>query len=216
MTSLEFSNNGKYILVGCASNVHYVLEAFTLQIVARLEGHVPLGFERKGVTRSGAEVCWTPDSRYVLAGRSFPFTSLGESISDPRFTAGDKDNRVCIWDLNPKAGHQDLVPPIQPMPYEPGPRRPATTLRTLNVMNENREAGESARVVKFNPRYAMFASAGVDAVSLSLGYTYLISRGVCLFRLCGFREKTLRRRKRMQIKARLMIRKFWCGLFRRL
>lgn len=68
MTSLEFSNNGKYILVGCATNVHYVLEAFTLQIVARLEGHQPLGFERKGVTRSGAEVCWTTDSSYVLAG----------------------------------------------------------------------------------------------------------------------------------------------------
>lgn len=75
---------------------------------------------------------------------------------------------MCIWDLNPKAGNTDLVPPIQPLPYEPGPRRPATTLPTLNVMNEKKEAGESARVVKFNPRYAMFASAGADAVSLSL------------------------------------------------
>jgi COMPASS component SWD2 len=74
MTSLEFSNNGKYILVGCATNVHYVLEAFTLQIVARLEGHAPLGFISRGVTRSGAEVCWTPDSSYVLAG-----TLLGDS-----------------------------------------------------------------------------------------------------------------------------------------
>lgn len=73
MTSLEFSNNGKYILVGCATNVHYVLEAFTLQIVARLEGHQPLGFISRGVTRSGAEVCWTPDSSYVLAGMSLRF-----------------------------------------------------------------------------------------------------------------------------------------------
>jgi hypothetical protein len=49
--------------------VHYVLEAFTLQIVARLEGHQPLGFISRGVTRSGAEVCWTPDSSYVLSGK---------------------------------------------------------------------------------------------------------------------------------------------------
>jgi hypothetical protein len=72
-------------------------------------------------------------------------------------------------------------------------------------MNENKEAGESARVVKFNPRYAMFASAGVDAVSLCLGCTYFISRGFGLFRPCGFQEKMLRRRKRMRIKARLVI-----------
>jgi COMPASS component SWD2 len=165
MTSLEFSNNGKYILVGCATNAHYVLEAFTLQIVARLEGHVPLGFERKGVTRSGAEICWTPDSRYVLAGKRALDPCLEDRSFMPKFTSGDKDGKVCIWDLNPKTGNADLVPPIQPLPYEPGPRRPATTLPTLNVMNEKREAGESARVVKFNPRYAMFASAGADAVS---------------------------------------------------
>lgn len=32
-------------------------------------------------------------------------------------------------------------------------------------MNEEREAADSARVIKFNPRFAMFASGGVDAVS---------------------------------------------------
>ncbi|KAJ9121775.1 hypothetical protein QFC22_002397 [Naganishia vaughanmartiniae] len=141
MSSLEFSNNGKYLLVGCVTNVHYVLEAFTLQIVARLEGHQPMGFVTKGVTRSGAEVSWTPDSSYVLSGSG--------------------DGKICIWDLQPRGGQQDLVPPLQPL--ELGLRKAAPTLSPLQTMNQNKEGGESSRVVKFNPRLAMFASAGVDA-----------------------------------------------------
>ena len=112
---------------------------------------------------------------------------------------------MCIWDLNPKAGNTDLVPPIQPLPYEPGPRRPATTLPTLNVMNEKKEAGESARVVKFNPRYAMFASAGADAVSLisRLSYSRLMLAAMrAIFRHYGFREKMRHRKTRTRIWAR--------------
>lgn len=132
--------------------------------------------------------------------RRFPIVSekIGLTL---KFAAGDKDDKVCVWDLNPKAGNADLVPPVQPLPYEPGPRRPATTLPTLNVMNEKKEAGESSRVVKFNPRYAMFASAGVDAVSLNPCSQALDLTGPRFLRRYGFREKTRRQRRMIQMQA---------------
>lgn len=164
MSSLEFSNNGKYLLVGCVTNVHYVLEAFTLQVVARLEGHQPMGFVSKGVTRSGAEVSWTPDSLYVLSGKLS--TLLSHICTGPYapfvLLLGSGDGKICIWDLQPRGGQQDLVPPLQNP--ELRAQKPAPTLSPLNTMNTNKEAGESSRVVKFNPRFAMFASAGADAV----------------------------------------------------
>jgi hypothetical protein len=49
-----------------------VLETFDLKVLVRLEGHTGLEKDldvkaRKGL--SGAEVCFTPDSRYVMAGK---------------------------------------------------------------------------------------------------------------------------------------------------
>lgn len=39
-TSAKFSYDGKYILVGTSSDVHYVLHSFENTVVARLEGNV--------------------------------------------------------------------------------------------------------------------------------------------------------------------------------
>jgi COMPASS component SWD2 len=82
MTSLSFSNNGKYILVGTASHVHYVLEAFSLSVVCRLEGHAELGrdasgnrvYPKSGI--SGQEVSWSPDSQFIFSGMFFPPVTL--------------------------------------------------------------------------------------------------------------------------------------------
>lgn len=37
-TSVKFSNDGLYILVGTSGKVHYVLHSFDYKVVARLEG----------------------------------------------------------------------------------------------------------------------------------------------------------------------------------
>ncbi|KAG5732110.1 WD repeat-containing protein 82 [Termitomyces sp. T112] len=137
MTSLSFSSNSKFLLVGCSGNAHYILDAFEGHLLAKLEGHV--GLERRLMSSppsiepakgsSGEEVCWTPDSKYVVGG------SL--------------DGKVIVWDvqnLETKTGTVDLkVPPkkIQPLASldgHPGP----------------------SRCVKFNPRFAMLCSAGSE------------------------------------------------------
>ncbi|KAL1405198.1 hypothetical protein Q8F55_008823 [Vanrija albida] len=84
-TSLAFSNNGDYLLVGTASNVHYVLDAFDLVIVRRLEGHG--GLDR----HSGEEVCWSADSRCVFSG--------------------SRDGNIVAWDLSAPDGATKLQAP---------------------------------------------------------------------------------------------------------
>ncbi|KAH7911341.1 WD40-repeat-containing domain protein [Hygrophoropsis aurantiaca] len=137
MTSLSFSSNGKYLLVGCSGDAHYILDAFEGHLLAKLEGHV--GLERRRLDApqsidpvkgsSGEEVSWTPDSKYVVGG------SL--------------NGRIAIWDMQnlpTRSGPLDLkVPPtrIQPLANidgHPGP----------------------ARCVRFNPRLAMMVTAGAE------------------------------------------------------
>ncbi|KAF8623604.1 hypothetical protein AX17_007307 [Amanita inopinata Kibby_2008] len=137
MTSMSFSSNGKYLLVGCSGDAHYVVDAFEGHLLAKLEGHA--GLERRSISSppsiepsrgsSGEEVSWTPDSKYVVGG------SL--------------DGKILIWDvqnLPVRSGEVDLkIPPLQIQPLaaldgHPGP----------------------SRCVRFNPRLAMMCSAGAE------------------------------------------------------
>ncbi|TFY60031.1 hypothetical protein EVG20_g7575 [Dentipellis fragilis] len=137
MTSLAFSSNGKFLLVGCSGDSHYVMDAFEGHLLAKLEGHK--GLERRRPDTpvsivpqrgcSGQEVCWTPDSKFIVGG------SL--------------DGRVCVWDmqnLQSKNGPIDLkakpdrIQPMAKMDGHPGP----------------------SRCVQFNPRLAMMVTAGAE------------------------------------------------------
>jgi COMPASS component SWD2 len=141
MTSLSFSSNGKYLLVGCSGDAHYIIDAFEGHLLAKLEGHVglerrkmdaPLGIEPvKG--NSGEEVSWTPDSKFVVGG------SL--------------DGKILVWDvqnlqtrenqpINLQA-HPERIKPMVSLDGHPGP----------------------TRCVKFNPRFSMMCTAGQELVS---------------------------------------------------
>lgn len=143
MTSLSFSTNEKYLLVGCSGDAHYILDAFEGHLLAKLEGFVGLERRRQDAPisidpvkgNSGEEVSWTPDSKYVVGG------SL--------------DGRLVVWDVQSlpiRSGAVDLKSPpmcIQPLSSldgHPGP----------------------ARCVKFNPRLAMMVSAGAELVRACL------------------------------------------------
>ncbi|KAF8907341.1 WD40-repeat-containing domain protein [Gymnopilus junonius] len=136
MTSLSFSSDGKYLLVGCSGNTHYILDAFDGFLIAKLEGHV--GLERKSLNApqsiepirgiSGEEVSWTPDSKYVVGG------SL--------------DGRVFLWD-------------IQNLPARSEAERTKIPFRVQPMSALEGHPGPS-RCVKFNPRFAMMATAGTD------------------------------------------------------
>ncbi|KAF5392154.1 hypothetical protein D9757_001490 [Collybiopsis confluens] len=137
MTSLSFSSNGKFILVGCSGDAHYILDAFNGHLVAKLEGH--LGLERRSAVTpptiqpdkgcSGEEVSWTPDSKYIVGG------SL--------------DGKILIWDV------QDLQVPTGPVNLSAAPRQ------IYPIVSHDGHPG-IARCVKFNPRYGMMASAGAE------------------------------------------------------
>lgn len=140
MTSLAFSSNGKYLLVGCSGNAHYILDAFEGHLLAKLEGHV--GLERRKINAketiepqrgiSGEEVSWTPDSRYIVGG------SL--------------DGKIMVWD-------------VQNLPVKEGPIDNKThPLRLQPIAKLDGHPG-AARCVKFNPRLAMMCSAGAELVS---------------------------------------------------
>lgn len=76
---MVFSNDGQYIVLGTATGTHYVLNAYDLSILRRLDSQQP------GLGRlSGEEVCWTADSKWVLSGCP--------------------DGAVAAWDLTPPDG----------------------------------------------------------------------------------------------------------------
>ena len=142
MSSLSFSSNGKYLLVGCSGDAHYVLDAFEGHLLAKLEGHV--GLERKKLSQhsgiepqrgiSGEEVSWTPDSKFIVSG------SL--------------DGRICIWD-------------IQNLPTKTGPvDLKAHPMKLHPIVKLEGHPGPS-RCVRFNPRFGMLCSAGMELVSPS-------------------------------------------------
>ncbi|KAG8782217.1 member of Set1p complex, histone methyl transferase [Serendipita sp. 397] len=133
MTSLEFSTNGKWLLVGTSGGTHYIMDAYDGYMLARLTRHQPLDPKQPlgaQPTRliSGEEVCWTPDSKYVLSG--------------------SEDGKIYIWDI---ASRGELTPP------KPG--RDADTLQPSVVLDGH--VGPT-RCLRFNPRYAMLATASND------------------------------------------------------
>lgn len=145
MTSMSFSSNGKYLLVGCSGDAHYILDAFEGHLLAKLEGHTGLERRRMGTPpsiepskgNSGEEVCWTPDSKYVISG------SL--------------DGKIAIWDV------QDLPTREGPIDLKVHP------LRLQPLASLEGHPGPS-RCVRFNPRYAMMCTAGAELVNLNRLY----------------------------------------------
>ncbi|KAG8834220.1 member of Set1p complex, histone methyl transferase [Serendipita sp. 399] len=133
MTSLEFSTNGKWLLVGTSGGTHYIMDAYDGYMLARLTGHQqldpkqPLGAQPTRLI-SGEEVCWTPDSKYVLSG--------------------SEDGKIYVWDI---ASRGELTPP------KPG--RDADTFQPSVVLDGH--VGPT-RCLRFNPRYAMLATASND------------------------------------------------------
>jgi COMPASS component SWD2 len=145
MTTLAFSADGKWILVGTSGDAHYIVDSFDGKLIAKLEGHV--GLERgksgsapgvvptKGI--SGEEVSWTPDGKFVIGG--------------------SQNGKIHLWDIEArktefaakvadKSKDPIVVPPIIALDGHPGP----------------------SRCVRFNPRFAMMASAGAELVSESI------------------------------------------------
>jgi COMPASS component SWD2 len=132
-TKLEFSNDGKSILLGMRGDGHVLLDSFDGNLKAYLKkpeggttriaaGDAPVAngapaTEPANLESSG-ECCFAPDGRYVLSGSK-------------------KD--VLVWDTLSSA-------------------LSSKTLEPTHVLEEKREAA----VVAFSPRYNLFATADQD------------------------------------------------------
>ncbi|KAK4056379.1 hypothetical protein OIO90_002522 [Microbotryomycetes sp. JL221] len=146
ITSLSFSNDGNCLLVGTSGDVHYVLDAFDGNVMARLVSEEPVskvngtgpGLERAITSPhvspivpvagiSGEEVTWSPDGRFIISG----------SI----------DGKINIWDFKLPETRSESGSPF-------GPTYSMYPIKTLDAH------ANPSRVVKFNPKKAMFASAG--------------------------------------------------------
>ncbi|WVF70981.1 hypothetical protein IAT40_005777 [Kwoniella sp. CBS 6097] len=146
-TSIAFSNNGEYLLIGTSSDVHYLLDAFDLTLLRRLIGHQ--GLERDSEGRqpvsprrgtSGEEVSFTADSQWVVSGSA--------------------DGDIVFWDLTPPAGQSKLTreerKEDEALPWH---TMKIPDLRAKVLLKGN---NPSARAVRFNPRYNMFAVGGTE------------------------------------------------------
>jgi COMPASS component SWD2 len=132
---LEFSNDGKSLLLGTSGSGHFLLDAF--------DGHLKASLirDRGGVRRLGAgdhnpesmdpqsseflypstgDCCFSPDGRYVLSG--------------------SRQQNVLVWDTLASA-QERFLKPIHELEYK----------------------GDSA-VIAFNPRYNFFATADKEVV----------------------------------------------------
>lgn len=154
-TSISFSNDGLYILLGTSSDFHYVLDAWDLPIIARLTGHQGLERDINGHRdieprrgKSGEEVSWTGDSKSVISGSN--------------------DGSICIWDLSTlkadlEVKRQEENENVNMMGITPN--GPLTLEPSVRLSGKGGPGHQPSRAVKFNPRLCMLASGGEDLVS---------------------------------------------------
>lgn len=95
-TKLEFSNDGKFLMLGTDYHGHYILDAYDGTVKAFLTGKGGASGRASPVSTTGkplgqGDACFTPDGRFVIGGN------------------GDQQD-VLVWDLNDvREGQQDNV-----------------------------------------------------------------------------------------------------------
>lgn len=137
MTSMSFSSNGKWILIGTAGDAHYVIDAFDGFVLARLEGFRGLeGGKNNGPPStppvrgiSGEEACWTPDSNFIISGSANGSIYMWDAANIPTKPAPDGENIKVLMPVVTLDGHPT-----------------------------------ASRCVKYNPRIQMMVTAGAELV----------------------------------------------------
>lgn len=133
-TALEFSNNGKYLLLATSGPGHFVLDAFEGKLEAylhRIQGPTPFPSQLQAAAPGApshhssslqGDACFTSDGRYVISGSAQP--------------------GLLVWDID--QGQKRSDGRMDPMTDLPGPK--------------------ISTICGVNPRYNHLASAGNEAV----------------------------------------------------
>ena len=151
-TKLEFSNNGRSLLVGTRGAGHFVLDAFTGALVAYLAKPQGSGTRRLAPGEVG------PTSR--SAG---PFESSGDcafSLDGMHVLSGGARRDMLVWDLS-----QATQPPPPPLALGATPDQlreyqQRVTLQPSCVLEDQREAA----VLAVNPRFNFVATADEEVL----------------------------------------------------
>lgn len=189
-TSVSFSNDGKWLLVGTSGDVHYVLDSFEGTVVARLECEpAPLAAHlARSLTPSWSQVllsrsqpAWSAPSPLLTTarwnlqlasrarkcdGRQMVATSsqVRTSVRAPPYTLADGLPRT--GSIDGRLHIWDVAPPEADLaklyPTRPAPG-PECTLHPITSFEGH--LGGPSRALAFNPRQAMIASAGFELVS---------------------------------------------------
>ncbi|KAL4920431.1 WD40-repeat-containing domain protein [Aspergillus aurantiobrunneus] len=101
-TRLEFSNDGKYLLVGTDYHGHFVLDAFEGNLKAFLVGKNGSPGRAAPVSTTGkplgqGDACFTPEGRYVIGG------------------SGDQQDML-VWDLQQTPDPNHVLQPVTKLP----------------------------------------------------------------------------------------------------
>ncbi|XXH04651.1 hypothetical protein Hte_011069 [Hypoxylon texense] len=134
-TKLEFSNDGRSILLGTKGGGHFLLDSFNGSLKAYL-----MKPEDSGITKRLA-----PGEKYEMNGGGSPGANLESSgdccfTTDGRYVVGGTKNGIVVWDTLGQATEKVMAP--------------------IHTMEDERPAA----VVAMNPRFNFLATADQDLV----------------------------------------------------
>lgn len=135
-TKLEFSNNGKHILVSTDGFEHYVVDAFKDQVLTTLQAapdYSPSKYNEDFMTfeyPSTASSCFSPCGKYVFVGTNSP----NVLVYDLKHLKSTDTNTVNYQEIKDKQ-----------LPF--------------TVLSSNRDA---SKIVAFNPKLLTFATANTS------------------------------------------------------
>ena len=92
-SKLEFSNDGKHMLLGTRGHAHYIIDSFaenTAKFLYRVQR--PRGPTTPAKPETSGDVCFSPDGRYIVGGQG--------------------DRTVSVWDTNMPADEKKTLKPV--------------------------------------------------------------------------------------------------------
>ncbi|KAF3220097.1 member of Set1p complex, histone methyl transferase [Orbilia oligospora] len=107
-TKVEFSNDGRLIMIGTNAKVHYIVDSFKGEIKCRLQrkGPTPVGRDGKwDMLKASGDVCFSPDAGFVVGGQD-----KGLAMWDLSMRKLDKDrNLMPFMELESPKGPASVV-----------------------------------------------------------------------------------------------------------
>ncbi|KAF9909082.1 member of Set1p complex, histone methyl transferase [Linnemannia zychae] len=148
-TQIEFSSDGKNLLITTGSDGHFIVDAYTPSITMfKLVGHNNNTYGSEAFT-SGSEACWTPDGKCVVSG--------------------SRDGDIFVWDISRAIADQAAgLVNGSGINSNSGEAPNGSSGNLLQANGELRPFktlkahGTPSHIVAFNPKYLMMVSGSTE------------------------------------------------------